>query len=106
VATSPPWKLERRPEAAERSSVSSKGVRDRLWHSKWLAGSLSMHENESDSDLFRLGDDTSVYTIAVSDFLMDVGLVVACLASGELPARTCVSKCSMSSPPVLGPGGV
>jgi hypothetical protein len=28
-----------------------------------------MHENESDSDLFRLGDDTSVSTIAVSDFL-------------------------------------
>ena len=65
-----------------------------------------MHENESDSDLFRLGDDTPLSIIAASDILMDVGLVVACLAPGEVPARTCVSKCCMSSPPVLGPGGV
>ena len=91
--------------AAERISLWSKGVRDRLWQSKWLAGSLSIPENESDSDLFRLGDDNSVSNIAASDILMDVGLVVACLALGEVPARTCVSSCCMSSPvspPVTG----
>ena len=102
MATSPPWKLERRPEAAERSSLSSKSVRDRLWQSKWLAGSLSIPENESDSDLFRLGDDNSVFNIGASDIRMDVGLVVAYLAPGEVPARTCVSTCCMSSPPVTG----